>query len=82
MELERIQNFNSVSLLLTEILILVCKFKNVPCSRSFELKLSIFFYRSFRTYIIILFVVKFTLKIMNILEHLKNKYQSTIELIS
>ena len=54
----RIKNFNSIDLLVSEILIfkliLICKFQNAPCALGFEVKYSKFFYRRFRAYIIIL----------------------------
>ena len=46
-EEESIQNFNLIGPLLSEILILICKFQNVP---GFEIKHSKNFCRSFMTY--------------------------------
>ena len=53
MKIESIQDFNSNHLLISEILILICKFLNVPCALGFEVKHSKFFCRSFRTCTII-----------------------------
>ena len=57
-QIEKIQNFNSVDVLVAEILffklILICKFKNVPCELGFEVKHSKFFCRSFRACIPVL----------------------------
>ena len=38
MKIESIQNFNLICPLVSEILIFICKFQNVPCALGFEVK--------------------------------------------
>ena len=58
MKIESIQYFNSIDLLVSDILIIllisICKFENVSCALGLEVKRSKFFCRSFRTCITIL----------------------------
>ena len=53
-ENKRIQNINSTELLISVILILICKFQIVPRALGFEVEDSKFFSRSLKTCLIIL----------------------------